>query len=138
MVRDVQGPQVGCDVGERLRTVAARAARASVVVAITDMRCPQAIPAIAQAAQRHDCVVIHLVDPAEAGPVRAGFFRGREAETGRAFTATGATALGDPAAVRAEVVRQGADCLQLATDRPFVPELRSFLATRGMLARGRA
>lgn len=126
------------NVGARLRTVATQAARASVIVAITDMHCPEALPAIGQAAQRHDCVVIHVVDPAESGPLRAGFFRGREAETGRPFTATHATELGRPEAVPAEVIRSGADCLQLATDRPFVPELRSFLATRGMLARGRA
>lgn len=126
------------NVGDRLRTVAMRAARASVIVAITDMQCPQAIPAIAQAAQRHDCAVIHLVDPAERGPLRAGFFRGREAETGRAFVAAPSTELARPDEVRAEVIRTGADCLQLSTDRPFIPELRSFLATRGMLARGRA
>jgi uncharacterized protein (DUF58 family) len=128
----------GTNVGERLRTVAARAARASVVVAITDMHCPEALPALGQAAQRHDCVVIHVVDPAESGPLRAGFVRGREAETGRAFTASPSTALGRPEDVHAAVLRCGADCLQLATDRPFVPALRGFLATRGMLARGRA
>jgi len=133
-----EGAAESTNVGERLQTVATRAARASVIVAITDMHCPQALPAIGQASQRHDCVVIHLVDPAESGPLRAGFFRGSEAETGRAFVATRSTELGRPDAVRAEVIRSGADCLQLATDRPFVPELRAFLATRGMLARGRA
>lgn len=122
---------------ERLRQTATRATRASLFVVLSDLHDPQAVPAIRSAAQRHDVAVIHLLDPTETRPLRAGFFRAREAETGREFLGTGATRLAAPEETRADLLRSGADYLRLETDRPFIPPLRHFLAARGALARGR-
>ncbi|MFM7050682.1 MAG: DUF58 domain-containing protein [Planctomycetota bacterium] len=127
----------GTSLATRLREAAARATRASLFVVLSDLHDQGAVGAITTAAQRHDVSVIHLVDPTEARPLRAGFFRAREAETGRAFLGTPRTRFADPEARRDEVLRTGADYLRLSTDEPFVPPLRHFLASRGFLTRGR-
>lgn len=123
--------------GARLRETAARAARASLFVVLSDLHDPDAIPAIRSTAQRHDVTVLHLVDPTETRPLRAGFFRAREAETGHQFLGTPRTRFAAPEETQAELLRSGADYLRLETDRPFVPALRHHLGTRGMLTRGR-
>lgn len=123
--------------GERLRGLVTRINRMSVIVVISDLHDPAAIPAIRHAAQRHDCMVLHTLDPSETGSLRAGFFRGQEAETGRAFLAHSRTQWADPAPVRSELIRAGADYLRLSTHEPFVPALRHFLTSRGGLIRGR-
>ena len=127
----------GTRLGERLKEAATRATRASLFVVLSDLHDPDAVPAIRHAAQKHDVAVVHLLDPTETRPLRAGFFRGREAETGRAFLGTGRTQFGDPDGTRAELLRSGADYLRLATDQPFLAPLRHFLGSRGLLTRGR-
>ena len=127
----------GTTLAARLRSTAMRATRASLFVVLSDLHDPEAVPAIRSAAQRHDVAVLHLLDPAETAPLRAGFFRAREAETGRTFLGTSRTRLADPDATRAELLRSGADYLRLVTDQPFIPPLRHFLGSRGMFARGR-
>ena len=127
----------GTTLAARLRSTAMRATRASLFVVLSDLHDPEAVPAIRSAAQRHDVAVLHLLDPAETAPLRAGFFRAREAETGRTFLGTSRTRLADPDATRAELLRSGADYLRLATDQPFIPPLRHFLGARGLLTRGR-
>jgi len=124
-------------VGERVADTALRAGRASVIVVLSDLHDAGVVPAVRQAAQRHDCLVIHTVDPTEIAPLRAGFLRAREAETGRVFTVTGRTAFGRGDDVRGELLRAGADYLRIATNERFIPPLRRFLATRGSLVRGR-
>lgn len=122
---------------ERLRGLVTRADRMSVIVVISDLHDPEAVPTIRHAAQRHDCMVLHTLDPSETGSLRAGFFRGQEAETGRQFLARSRTRWTDPAPVRSELIRAGADYLRLSTQEPFVPALRHFLTSRGGLIRGR-
>jgi len=124
-------------VGERVGDVALRATRSSVLVVLSDLHDAEAVPAIRSASQRHDCLVVHLVDPSEAEPLAAGFLRAREAETGRVFTATSRTSFGAGDDARGALLRAGADYLRLRTDESFLPPLRRFLATRGALARGR-
>jgi len=124
-------------VGDRVRDIALRAARASVVVILSDLHDPAAIPAIRSASQRHDCLVVHTVDPAEVSPLRAGFLRVREAESQRTWTMTPRHSFSRETDVRGELLRAGADYLRLRTDEPFVPSLRRFFATRGSLVRGR-
>jgi uncharacterized protein (DUF58 family) len=72
---------------ERLEELNARVPRSSVFVVLSDLHDPGALDAIRHASQKHECIVIHTVDPAETGALRAGFFRGRESETGRPFLA---------------------------------------------------
>ena len=127
----------GTSLGERLRQTAARATRASLFVILSDLHDPDAVAAIRSTAQRHDAMVLHLLDPTETRPLGAGFVRAREAETGRAFLGTSRSRFGAPDLVRDELLRSGADYLRLVTDQPFIPPLRHFLGSRGMFARGR-
>jgi uncharacterized protein (DUF58 family) len=122
--------------GERLRALIARVERASVMVVISDLHDPGALPALRRAAQGHDCIAIHLQDPAEEGALHAGFVRAREAETGASFLAHSGTRWAGAATLKSELIRCGVDYLQLRTDLPFVPPLRHFLSSRGGLSRG--
>jgi hypothetical protein len=121
---------------ERLRLLDVRADHAGVVVALTDLHDPGVMPALRHAAQKHDCIVIHLVDPAEMGRLRSGFFLGQEAETGRTFMGHGWTRWGRVAELDDELARSGISCVRLRTDQPFVAPLRHFLAARGFMSRG--
>jgi uncharacterized protein (DUF58 family) len=125
------------ELGARLRQTAARANKSSLFVVLSDLHDPDAIASVRNAAQRHDVMAIHLLDPTETEPVRAGYIRAREPETGRAFTGTSRSRFGDPDLMRDELLRSGADYLRLVTDRAFIPPLRHFLSSRGFLSRGR-
>ena len=54
--------------------------RTGLFVFLTDLHEPGAAASIARLGQRHDALVIHLQDPAEAGKLGMGFFRAGEAE----------------------------------------------------------
>jgi uncharacterized protein (DUF58 family) len=126
--------------GERLERMTVRAGRRSVFVIVSDLHDPRAIPALRHAAQKHDCMVLHTQDPAELQPLRSGFFRGEEAETGRAFLGSGRRAALEPAALtelRASLLRSGVDYLAIRTDESFIGPLRHFLVSRGAATRGR-
>ncbi len=126
--------------GERLERLTMRAGRRSVFVVISDLHDPAAIGALRHAAQKHDCMVIHTQDPAEITPLRAGFYRGQEAETGRSFFGWGkksAVEAHRAAETRAELLRCGVDYLAVRTDESFIGPLRHFLASRGAMMRGR-
>ena len=136
-------PGEGTRLGERLEDLSVRARRASVIVALTDLHDPLAVDALRHAAQRHDVMAIELHDPAEAGCLRAGFFRGNEAETGTTFLGHGAlrwTSKNDhieEAHAGHTLARSGVSWLRLHTDRPFLPPLRHFLANRAAVGGGR-
>lgn len=123
--------------GERLRGLAMRLHRSSVVIVLSDLHDPDAAAALRRAAQSHDCLVLHMQDPAEAEPLRAGFFRGQESETGETFLAHSRTRWSAADTLKSELIRCGVDYLRLRTDESFIPSLRYFLATRGGLLRGR-
>lgn len=122
---------------ERLSMLDVRADRASVVIVITDLHDPGVMPSLRHVAQKHDCIVVHLVDPAEAGRLGSGFYIGQEAETGRSFLAHGKTRWGKVEEKAAELVRSGISCIRLRTDEPFIAPLRHFLAARAVVTRGR-
>lgn len=124
-------------VGERLRQLNSRLDRASIIVVVSDLHDAGAIAAVRESAHRHDCVVLHTIDPAEVEPLRAGFFRGAESETGRTFLGASRTRWRNEHELARELARAGADYLALRTDRPFVPPLRHFLSSRAFVARGR-
>ncbi len=118
----------------------ARSSRAciasSLIVVVSDLHDPAAAASLRHAAQRHDVVAIHLEDPAERGRLRAGFFRGVEAETGLTFLAGGRTRFGEADEIERELARAGVSYLRLRTDVPFVPILKHFLQTRALLMKG--
>jgi hypothetical protein len=89
-----------------------------------------------QVAQKHECIVVHIVDPAEVGALRCGFYLGQEAETGRTFVGGGRTRWTRTAELDAELVSSGISCVRLRTDEPFVAPLRHFLAARVISGRG--
>lgn len=121
----------------RIRDIARHAERASVIVAISDWHDADAVPAMRHAAQRHDCIALHTIDPAERDPLRVGFFRGREAETGHAFLGRSGAHWPSAQEVQSQLVRSGVDYLAIHTDRPFIPPLRHFLSSRAAAGRMR-
>lgn len=124
--------------GERLNDVVVRARRSSVIVVISDLHDPDAVPAIRLAAQRHDVIVLELRDPVEHGRLRAGYFRGREAETGRTFIGHGRQQWFEKDETGQSLARAGASWLRLETGAAFIPPLRYFLASRQRTGGGRS
>jgi hypothetical protein len=107
------------------------------MVVVSDLHDPGAAAALRRAAQVHDCMVLHMQDPAEFEPLRAGFIRAQESETGETFLAHSGSKWTIAETVKSELIRCGVDYLRLRTDRSIIPALRHFLASRGGLLRGR-
>lgn len=124
--------------GTRLDELSTRARRASVIIALSDLHDPGALAALRHSAQRHDCIAIHFSDPAEGGRLKAGFFRGEEAETGRAFVSHSRASWEHEGTMRTDLARAGVSYLRLSTHDPFIAPLRHFLSFRPMLGGGRA
>jgi uncharacterized protein (DUF58 family) len=123
--------------GGRLNQLTGLLLSRTLLVIISDLHDPDAVPAAKKLGQRHDVIVLHLEDPAERGVLRGGMIHAAEAETGRAFVAHGRSrwfedTLRHP---RKTLAAAGVDYLLLPTDRPFVAPLRRLLADRGGLMR---
>src|SRR5207244_2247069 len=123
-------------IGRRIAELAPTLTSRALVIALTDLHDPSAVPALKLLAQQHDCVVLQLQDPAEASLRGAGFLRAGEAETGRAFVTRGGRPWVDPAATAQELKRAGVDQLTIHTNRPFAANLRNFFKSRNLLGRG--
>lgn len=108
----------------------------SMLIVLSDLHEPAAIPVLKQLAQQHDCVAVQLTDPGEQSLSGVGWFRGQEAETGREFVSRGRHLGLDQAALTADLRRGQVDHLQIRTDQPFVQRLRHFFKSRGLLGRG--
>lgn len=118
---------------QQVEKVEMLARHTSAVIVISDLHDPAAGPAIRRIAQRHDCIVLQLQDPAETGRLRSGFFRGREAESERGFFGTGrARWFGEDAehAIR-DLIDAGVDHSLIRTDQPIIAPLRRMLSSRG-------
>jgi uncharacterized protein (DUF58 family) len=116
---------------DRAREVAPSLKRRTMIIVLSDLHDPEAFPALQVLAQEHDCIVLHLQDPAELQVRGAGLFRGVEAESGRAFTGHGRRAWVDAEGWKSELTRFGIDYLHLPTDEPILGKLRHFLKRRG-------
>lgn len=123
-------------IGRRITEISSTLSSRSLLIVLSDLHDPTALPALKLLAQQHDCVVLHLQDPAERGLHGAGFLRAREAETGRAFVTRGRRQWLDPETVAVDLRRAGIDCLRIETDTAFVPQLRNFFRSRNLLGRG--
>ncbi len=117
---------------ELSQTLASR----SLLIVLSDLHDPHALSALKPIAQQHDCVVLHLEDPAERGLKGAGFLRAREAESGRMFVTRGRRRWLDPEQAAADLRRAGIDYLRIGTDENFLPRLRNFFRGRNLLGRG--
>lgn len=122
--------------GERLSALSTRLDRRSLLIVFSDLHDPDAINTLKQLGHQHDVVVVHLQDPAEAGNLRAGYFRGAEAESGRAFLGNGKQRWRDECTIQRELAGADVSYLKLLTDRPPLAPLRQFLLTRAMHMRG--
>jgi uncharacterized protein (DUF58 family) len=120
---------------DALHIAESMAPQRSLMLVISDMHDPRALPALGTLSAKHDCVVLQLVDPAEPGHVHAGLLRAREAETGTNFVTTGRSRWIDDTATAQDLKRHGIDHLRLLTNQPFIPRLRAFLAKRDCLGR---
>lgn len=127
----------GTHLAERVLDLDIRADRASVIIVLSDLHDPAMLPALRRAAQRHDVIALHLTDPAELGSLRAGFFRGQEAETGASFVGTGGSVWRREGEVAGDLARSGVSYLRLRSDQSFIGPLRHFLATRPGVSGGR-
>jgi len=126
----------GTTLGQSVRELSVAIESRSLVIVLSDLHDPAAVPALKLMAQGHDCVVLQLQDPAELGRLRGGIFRAEEAETGEAFVAHGRTRWFGAALTADELRRGGIDHLVLPIEKPFLPKLRGFLRKRDSLGRG--
>jgi uncharacterized protein (DUF58 family) len=122
--------------GRRLRELGSIVENRCLIIVLSDLHDPPALPALKPLAQEHDCVVLELKDPAEHGRMGGGIFRAREAETGEAFVAHGLSRWFHTDWIEDELKRAGIDHLVLRIDKPFLPKLRGFLRKRDCLGRG--
>lgn len=116
----------------RARELAPSLKRRTTVIVLSDLHDPDAFGALQVMGQEHDCLVLHLQDPAELNFRGAGIFRGSEAESGRTFVGHGRRACIDSEAWKSELNRFGIDYLHLLTDQPILGRLRHFLSRRGL------
>jgi uncharacterized protein (DUF58 family) len=123
---------LGARILELLPSLTSRA----LVIVLSDLHDPGALPALKQLAQRHDCVVLRLRDPAEVGLAGAGFLRAQEAETGRAFVVRSRARWLEPDTLAEQLKRAGIDYLLVETHQPFAHTLRQFMRARNLLGRG--
>lgn len=123
--------------GRRVAELAPSLTSRCLVIVLSDLHDPAALPKLKLLAQQHDVIVLQLQDPAETGLPGAGLLRAGEAETGRVFVTRAGKRWVDPETTARELKRAGVDHLLIRTDRPFVADLRNFLKARGGLGRGR-
>jgi len=123
-------------VGRRVVELAPALTNRAVVIALSDLHDPTALPALKLLAQRHDCAVVHLRDPAEGGIRGAGLVRAREAETGRSVIAVGRRVGVSDAVVARELRSAGIDHLPVTVDRPYLAAVRHFFASRNLIGKG--
>jgi uncharacterized protein (DUF58 family) len=124
------------EVGRRIAELAPTLMNRAVVILLTDLHDPSALPALTPLARQHDCVVLLFRDPAERGLRGSGFLRAREAETAKPFVTRGRHAWVDADAVAVRLKRSGIDHLLIDTDRPFVHTMRHFFHSRNLLGKG--
>lgn len=117
---------------QRAREIAPALKRLTTVIVLSDLHDPGAFAALQVLGQEHDCIVLHLQDPAELNVKGAGLFRGAEAESGRSFVGHGRRGFIDSAGWQSELTRFGIDYLYLRTDQPILGRLRHFLNRRGL------
>jgi uncharacterized protein (DUF58 family) len=120
---------------DALRLVEATAVNRGVIIVLSDLHDPRAVPVLKPLANKHDCIVLQLIDPVEPGRMRAGFLRAQEAETGHSFIATGRSRWIDHDPLAHELKRSSIDHLRLRSDEPFIAQLRAFLGRRDCLGR---
>jgi uncharacterized protein (DUF58 family) len=109
----------------------------SLLVVLSDLHDPTAIPALRNAAQRHDTIVIQLSDPSESNIPKHTILRSGEAETGRSFT-LGLRSTPSPTTPLTPLIQAAIDCIHIPIHRPYLPTLLRFLSDRSRRKTSRA
>jgi uncharacterized protein (DUF58 family) len=122
--------------GSRLIELTSSLTQRVLVIVLSDMHDPTALPALRRMAQEHDCAVLQLRDPAEERLRGVGFVRASEAETGRPFVVRGRLRGINPSVVEDQLKKAGVDCLPIPTDEPYVSRVRHYFKHRHLLGRG--
>ena len=127
----------GTLLGRRVRELLPTLKRRSALLVLSDLHDPDAAERLA--AGGPGARVRGAALPRPGGDRRAGrgLFRGREAETGRSFFASGLRRWLHDRDVKTQLTRHGIDYLLLETDRPILAPLRAFLKARGGRTSGR-
>lgn len=124
------------ELGDRLNALSAQLKRRSMLFVFSDLHDPDALSVLRQLGHQHDVVVLHLQDPAETGDLRAGFFHGTEAESGRSFLGSGKARWRDSCTIARDLAGADVSYLPLVTNQPILAPLRQFLLTRATRQRG--
>lgn len=111
-------------------------AQRTLVIVLSDLHDPAALPLLKRLGRRHDCAVLQFRDPAEISLRGSGLMLAREVETGRTAVTHGRAPLIDQAAINEQLKRAMIDHFVIQTDRPYLSGLRRFFRTRGLLGRG--
>ncbi len=122
--------------GARLAELIPSLSHRVLVIVLSDLHDPRALPALRRLVQQHDAIVLQIRDPAEERLHGVGFVRAREAETGSAFVVRGRARWLDQERITDELKRNGIDHLLIETDKPFVSRIRHFFKHRNLLGRG--
>jgi uncharacterized protein (DUF58 family) len=122
--------------GSRLIELSPSLSHRVLVIVLSDMHDPRALPALKRLAQEHDCAVLQLRDPAEDRLGGVGFVRATEAETGRGLLVRRRVRGSDSTHVAEQLKKAGIDYLLIQTDQPYVSRVRQFFKLRNLLGRG--
>ncbi|HCS52980.1 MAG TPA: DUF58 domain-containing protein [Planctomycetaceae bacterium] len=121
---------------ERLTQLGPSLPHRVVMIIISDMHEPGALPIVKRLSQRHDCCVLQMRDPAERTLRGTGFYRAREAESGQTIVGHGRKIWSNHEKLKDDLRRSGIDHLVVDTDQPIALRLRQFFAARGLIGRG--
>ena len=120
---------------EQLNKLAPTLLNRSLLVVLSDLHQPDAIGPLKRLGQKHDVVVLQMMDPAEER-IRGGFLRARESETGRPIVTRGGNLGIEQEALAQSLKRGRVDHIVIRPDEPIAYRLRHFFKSRGLLGRG--
>jgi len=129
------GHDEGTTLAERLRELMPSLRSRVLLLVLSDLHDPGAINGLKRAAQRHDCAVLQMQDPAEVGLGGAGFMRAQEAESGHGFSTHGRRQHLDQAKLETELRRAGIDHHRVLCGQPYLAGVRHFFRSRGLLGK---
>ena len=141
-----EGAEGGTDVAGALKFLNGVRKRKAVVFLVSDFMVPQTASVdeverlVKATARRHDVICVTVADPAESALPNAGLVELEDPETGEVVLADTssasvrkafAAAAEEEAAKRAGFFRRsGIDVLSLATDRPYIDDIRALFKRR--------
>ena len=125
----------GTTLSERLGQLMPSLKSRVLLLVLSDLHDPGAVNSLKRAAQLHDCAVLQLQDPAEEQVRGAGFLRVSEAESGHQFTTHGRRSHLDQEALEGDLRRAGIDHHLVRCGEPYLPGVRQFFSSRGLLGK---